>query len=284
LPNPLKIFKNPPTGIACALKVSKSNKNKHRHVQLKYDLVLLIIRRERYLNFIQYSILGLIIITLILVIFLFIKLYRKIKSTDKNNINMIEFPKETKERIDNFINHIDNYNKELKDFLVNDHNTAKKIITDIDEKIAPFEKVAREKNDELKEYKKGYEYSRNKALLDGIIETIVFIENAENKINSSDEIAKSYFQSTKDKLLIVLNNSGIEAFKPELNIQSLDHHGCEVDINTELTNEKNKNNLVHSVVANGYKLILKGNDIQYIKKALVKVFEYKNGVNDNKTK
>jgi flagellar motility protein MotE (MotC chaperone) len=236
------------------------------------------------MSYIEYSIIGLIIITLILVIFLFIKLYLKIKSTDKNSINMIEFPKETKERINNFINHIDKHNKELKDFLINDHNSAKKIITDIDEKIAPFEKVAREKNDELKEYKKGYEYSRNKALLDGIIETIVFIENAENKIKSSDEIAKSYFQSTKDKLLIVLNNSGIETFTPNLNIQSLDHHGCEVDINTELSNDKNKNNLVHSVLANGYKLILKGNDIQYIKKALVKVYEYKNDetVNDKK--
>ena len=153
-------------------------------------------------------------------------------------------------------------------------NTAKKIITDIDEKITPFEKVAREKNDELKEYKKGYEYSRYKALLDGIIETIVFIENAESKINASDEIAKSYFQSTKDKLLIVLNNSGIESFTPELNIQSLDHQGCEVDINTEPTTDKNKNNLIHSVVANGFKLTLKDSDTHYIKKALVKVYEF----------
>ena len=209
---------------------------------------------------------------------MFIKLYLKIKSTDKNNINVIEFPKETKERIDNFITHIDKHNQELKSFLLNEHNSAKKIITDVDEKIAPFEKVAREKNDELKEYKKGYEYSRNKALLDGIIETIVFIESAENKIDKSDEIAKSYFQSTKDKLLIVLNNSGIETFTPDLNIQSLDHHGCEVDINTASTDDKSKNNLIHSVVANGFKLTLKSNDIHYIKKALVKVFEYNNDV------
>jgi len=139
------------------------------------------------MSYIEYSIIGLIIITLILVIFLFIKLYLKIKSTDKNSINMIEFPKETKERINSFINHIDKHNKELKDFLINDHNSAKKIITDIDEKIAPFEKVAREKNDELKEYKKGYEYSRNKALLDGIIETIVFIENAEKIVDIVEE-------------------------------------------------------------------------------------------------
>ena len=228
------------------------------------------------MSYIEYSIIGLIIITLILVIFLFIKLYLKIKSTDKNSINMIEFPKETKDRIEKFINHTDTHNQELKGFLINDHNTAKKIITDIDEKIAPFEKVAREKNDELKEYKKGYEYSRYKALLDGIIETIVFIENAENKINSNDEITKSYFQSTKDKLIIVLNNSGIEAFTPELNIQSLDHQGCEVDINTEPTTDKSKNNLIHSVVANGFKLTLKDSDIHYIKKALVKVYEFKN--------
>ena len=228
------------------------------------------------MSYIEYSIIGLIIITLILVIFLFIKLYLKIKSTDKNSMNMIEFPKETKDRIEKFINHIDTHNQELKGFLINDHNTAKKIITDIDEKIAPFEKVAREKNDELKEYKKGYEYSRNKALLDGIIETIVFIENAENKIKSSDEIAKSYFQSTKDKLLIVLNNSGIETFTPNLNIQSLDHQGCEVDISTEPTTDKSKNNLIHSVVANGFKLTLKDSDIHYIKKALVKVYEFKN--------
>ena len=227
------------------------------------------------MNYVEYSIFVLISITLILVITLFVKLYLKIKSTDKDSMTVIEFPKETKDKINNFIKHIDEHNQELKDFLINDHNSAKKIITDINEKISPFEKVAREKNEELKNYKKGYEYSRYKALLDGIIETIGFIENAESKINSTDEITKSYFQSTKDKLLIVLNNSGIESFTPELNIQSLDHQGCEVDINTEPTTDKNKNNLVHSVVANGFKLTLKDSDTHYIKKALVKVYEFK---------
>ena len=236
------------------------------------------------MNYIEYSIFVLIFITLILVITLFVKLYLKIKSTDKDNMTVIEFPKETKDKINNFIKHIDEHNQELKDFLINDHNSAKKIITDIDEKISPFEKVAREKNDELKNYKKGYEYSRYKALLDGIIETIIFIENAENKISSSDEIAKSYFESTKDKLLIILNNSGIEPFTPELNIQSLDHQGCEVDINTELTNDKSKNDLIHSVVARGYKLNLKDGTVHFIKKALVKVYEFKNDNIENEKK
>jgi hypothetical protein len=235
-----------------------------------------------YLNYITYSIIGLLVIILILVIILFLKLYFKIKSADKNSINLVEFPKETDQKISKFINDTHIRDKELKDFLINEHKDAKKIITEVDEKIAPFEKVAREKNDELKEYKKGYEYSRNKALLDGIIETITFIENAEGKINSSDEIAKSYFSSTKDKLLIILNNSGIEVFNPEINTQSLEHQGCEVDMTTEATKDKNKNNLVHSIVAKGYKMTLKNNEIKKKKKALVKVFEYKNNDKDDK--
>ncbi len=227
------------------------------------------------MSLIQYSILGFLLISLILAIILFVKLYQKIRSSDKDSINLIQFPKETENKLDHFINDVKNDHHNLVNDLKKNQKNLDYLIKELDNKISPFEKVAREKNDELKEYKKGYEYSRYKALLDGIIETIIFIENAENKINSNDEIAKSYFESTKDKLLIILNNSGIEPFAPELNIQSLDHQGCEVDINTEPTNDKSKNNLIHSIVAKGYKLNLKDGTTNFIKKALVKVYEFK---------
>ena len=236
------------------------------------------------MNYIQYSFIALLIITLILVIILFLKLYFKIKSSEKDSINLIQFPKETENKLENFINNSKNNYSNLVEEFKKTQIYSNNLIKDIDNKISPFEKVAREKNDELKEYKKGYEYSRYKALLDGVIETIIFIENAENKISSSDEIAKSYFESTKDKLLIILNNSGIEPFTPELNIQSLDHQGCEVDINTELTNDKSKNDLIHSVVARGYKLNLKDGTVHFIKKALVKVYEFKNDNIENEKK
>ena len=236
------------------------------------------------MNYIQYSFIALLIIILILVIILFLKLYLKIKSSEKDSINLIQFPKETENKLDNFINNSKNTYSNLVEEFKKTQIYSNNLIKDIDNKISPFEKVAREKNDELKEYKKGYEYSRYKALLDGIIGTIIFIENAENKISSSDEIAKSYFESTKDKLLIILNNSGIEPFTPEINIQSLDHQGCEVDINTELTNDKSKNDLIHSVVARGYKLNLKDGTVHFIKKALVKVYEFKNHNIENEKK
>jgi len=230
------------------------------------------------LKLIAISTIVVLCFVIVLISILFFSLLKKVRSSSKDNFNLIQFPKETEQKIDNFIEETRSYNNELKNFLKKEHNDAKKIISEVDEKIAPFEKVAREKSDELKEYKKGYEYSRNKALLDGIIDTIEFIENAENKIRTNDETTKSYFSSTKDKLIIILNNSGIERFKPELNTSSLENHGCEVSPSTEITNDTNKINLIHSVLKDGYKLILKGKEIQYVRKALVKVY----AVNDEK--
>lgn len=226
------------------------------------------------MNYTSISIYALLIILLILSLILFFKLYSKIKSSDKSNLNLIEFPKETNMKIENFIIEHEKRNNELINYLNNQYKDAKSIIKEVDEKIKPFEKVAREKNDELKEYKKGYDYSKNKSIINGVIETIEFIENAEKKIDFKDEIVSSYFLTTKEKLLIVLNNSGVESFEPKLDTSSLDDHSCEVDVLTEFTNDQNKNNLICSVLRKGYMIKTKENQIVYIKKALVKVYEY----------
>ena len=227
------------------------------------------------MSVISIAILVFLVISLIIVLFVFNKLYSKIKSSDKDNFNLVEFPKETDQKISNFIKNSEEKNKELYKYLENQYKGAKEIIKEVDDKIAPFEKVAREKNDELKEYKKGYEYNRNKSIIDGVIETIEFINNAEKKIEIKDEVLKSYFSTTKDKLIIILNNSGIDSFEPNLNSQSLDDHSCEVDINTEETSDEKKNNLIFKVLKPGYKIKLTDNDTKILKKALVKVYEFK---------
>ncbi len=232
------------------------------------------------MNYMSISIYALLIILLILSLILFFKLYSKIKSSDKSNLNLIEFPKETNAKIENLIDEIKKYNKELNDNMNNQYKDAKLILKEVDDKISPFEKVAREKNDELKEYKKGYDYSKNKSIINGVIETIDFIENAEKKIEIKDEILRSYFSTTKDKLIIILSNSGIEPFKPKLNSQSLDDHGCEVDVNTEKTDDEKKNNLIYEVLKDGYKIQLTDSNTRVIRKALVKVYEFKKN-NDN---
>lgn len=205
---------------------------------------------------------------------LFFRLYNKIKSSDKNSINLIQFPKETNDKLDSFVNE----SKQNHSQLVENFNKIQKytsnIIKDIDDKIAPFEKVAREKNDELKIYKEGYEYTKNKSIINGIIETIEFIENAEKKIDNTNEIFNSYFTTTKDKLLITLNNSGIETFEPKLGTSAIEDNSCEIDPSTEKTNEETKNDMIHSVLKKGYKLSLGNGVDKIIKKSIVRVFEF----------
>ena len=227
------------------------------------------------MNYLSISIYVLLLILLILSLLLFFKLYSIIRSSDKSSLNLIEFPKETSSKIENFIKENKKSNEELINYLNNQYKDAKSIIKEVDDKIKPFEKVAREKNDELKEYKKGYDYSRNKSIIDGVIETIEFIEKSEKKINFTDEVLKEYFLTTKEKLLIVLNNSGVESFEPKENTSSLDDHSCEVDVVTEITNDQNKNNFIVSTLRRGYKIKTTENQAIYIKKALVKVYEFK---------
>ena len=205
---------------------------------------------------------------------LFFRLYNKIKSSDKNSINLIQFPKETNDKLDSFVNE----SKQNHSQLVENFNKIQKytsnIIKDIDDKIAPFEKVAREKNDELKIYKEGYEYTKHKSIINGIIETIEFIENAEKKIDNTNEIFNSYFTTTKEKLLITLNNSGIETFEPKLGTSAIEDNSCEIDPSTEKTNEETKNDMIHSVLKKGYKLSLGNGVDKIIKKSIVRVFEF----------
>ena len=93
------------------------------------------------MNYTSISIYALLIILLILSLILFFKLYSKIKSSDKSNLNLIEFPKETNMKIENFIIEHEKRNNELINYLNNQYKDAKSIIKEVDEKIKPFEKV-----------------------------------------------------------------------------------------------------------------------------------------------
>lgn len=225
------------------------------------------------MTFIIYSIILFLFVCLIFSLFLFIKLYKKIKSSDKDSINLIQFPSDLEKKIDNFVQETKNTNLKLVENFNKNQMFIKETLNEVDEKITPFEKVAREKNDELKTYKEGYDYSKYKSIINGIIDAIEFIETAEKKIKFEDEILKSYFETTKEKLLILLSNTSIEKFRPNLLTSAINNTDCEVDIITEKTNNLEKKDLIHSVIKDGYKLKLTANKEKAIKKALVRIFE-----------
>ena len=101
-------------------------------------------------------------------------------------------------------------------------------------------------------------------------------KNLKTLVKENNEILKSYFVTTKETLLIILDNASIEKFSPKLLSSAINNIGCEVDNFTEKTNQKDKNDLIQSVLKPGYKLILNNKEEKILKKALVKVFEFEN--------
>ena len=62
----------------------------------------------------------------------------------------------------------------------------------------------------------------------------------------------------------------------QITFVAINNIGCEVDNSTEKTNQRDKNDLIQSVLKPGYKLILNNKEEKILKKALVKVFEFEN--------
>lgn len=219
------------------------------------------------INYFIFFVLGLIIIILLI---LFLSIFRKIRSTSADKFNVIQFPIETNNKIKDFINEVSDYLNKLGKLVSTDQKQA---VKEINERLKIFETFANEKNQELQLYKEGYEYSKQKNIINGILDCIELIEiSMEKSINNNTN--ENYL--IKEKLEIILNNNGIEKFIPNINEKIFDTIGCEPSQNTEKTNDESKINIIHSVLKPGYKIKLKDNSYKIVKKSLVKIYSFKN--------
>ena len=219
-----------------------------------------------YINYI--IIIALSIFCLILLILL-ISVFRKIRSASSDKINLIEFPLETSNKINSFINEVKIYLHELGKLVSGEHKQA---VKEINERLKIFENFANEKNQELQLYKEGYEFSKYKNIINGIVDCLELIETANKKAPDHDHEVNNYLNALKEKLEIILANNGVEKFIPNLNQKIFDIQGCEPSQITEKTNDENKINIIHSVLKPGYKIKIKGNLEKIIKKSQVKIY------------
>jgi molecular chaperone GrpE (heat shock protein) len=195
--------------------------------------------------------------------------FRKIRSASSDKINLIEFPLETSNKINSFINEVKIYLHELGKLVSGEHKQA---VKEINERLKIFEKFANEKNQELQLYKEGYEFSKYKNIINGIVDCLELIETANKKAPDQDHEVNNYLNALKEKLEIILANNGVEKFIPNLNQKIFDIQGCEPSQITEKTNDENKINIIHSVLKPGYKIKIKGNLEKIIKKSQVKIY------------
>jgi molecular chaperone GrpE (heat shock protein) len=195
--------------------------------------------------------------------------FRKIRSASSDKINLIEFPLETSNKINSFINEVKIYLHELGKLVSGEHKQA---VKEINERLKIFENFANEKNQELQLYKEGYEFSKYKNIINGIVDCLELIETANKKAPDHDHEVNNYLNALKEKLEIILANNGVEKFIPNLNQKIFDIQGCEPSQITEKTNDENKINIIHSVLKPGYKIKIKGNLEKIIKKSQVKIY------------
>ena len=113
-------------------------------------------------------------------------------------------------------------------------------------------------------------------MLVSLIGILEFVEQFEKKSKDLDENSKNYIEAIKDKMQILLINSGVEIFKPELNKNVLDVQGCSSNLLTKKTKDPSKINLIANVIKPGYKFQVRTNDFIFLKNAEVEVYELEN--------
>ena len=178
----------------------------------------------------------------------------------------------SKKNYSNISDEIDDLNEETESNL----EILNKNVLGINDLLETYKKVIDEKNQELNKYKEGGELLKHKGLFISLIDILDFINKFSSSSNNLDEKTKNYITAIHDKLDIVLTNSGVERFNPEINKSILEVNGCSPSIETKKTKDKNKVNLISSVIKPGYRLQTKENEFIVLKNSEVKVYELEN--------
>ncbi len=178
----------------------------------------------------------------------------------------------SKKNYSNISDEIDDLNEETESNL----EILNKNVLGINDLLETYKKVIDEKNEELNKYKEGGELLKHKGLFISLIDILDFINKFRSSSNNLDEKTKNYITAIHDKLDIVLTNSGVEKFSPEINKNLLEINGCSPSIETKKTKDKNKVNLISSVIKPGYRLQTKENQFIVLKNSEVQVYELEN--------
>ena len=178
----------------------------------------------------------------------------------------------SKKNYSNISDEIDDLNEETESNL----EILNKNVLGINDLLETYKKVIDEKSEELNKYKEGGELLKHKGLFISLIDILDFINKFSSSSNNLDEKTKNYLTAIYDKLDIVLTNSGVEKFSPEINQNVLETNGCSPAIETKKTKDKNKVNLISSIIKPGYRLQTKENEFIVLKNSEVKVYELEN--------
>ena len=199
-----------------------------------------------------------------------IKLKDTFASASKDDLNLIQFPKDLNQKINEFTELITKYTKAVFQVINNDYKSS---LEEIKDSMLVFKSMASDKSKELNEYKEGYDFIKQKNLLLEIIDLDIRTQAYKKKLSSSnDSKITEYFDALSKILSTSLLNNNIEEYSISIGTNVLENSECEPINEVELTNDENKINTVAEIISSGYRILLGDNKTKIIKKVKVKVY------------
>jgi methionyl-tRNA synthetase len=192
-----------------------------------------------------------------------------ILSAKDDKLNLIEFPKSLDNKMNDFIKVIVNSSKRTYEIINNEQRAS---LDDIKTIMSTFEDTIKSKSKELKVYKEGYDYIKNKNILDEIFELISSLKSYSDSLKDNKDLkSKEMIQAAIDKLSIILSNNNIQEFSIEPGTSINDNLECEV-IDTKEHSDSSQINTIVRTIDCGYKILLDDSSTRVIKKATVIVY------------
>lgn len=153
-----------------------------------------------------------------------------------------------------------------------------KILSDIRIELEDVKKIANEKEERIRQYEDGYNYK----ILKNFIKELIRIADYSSKNKEKDIIIEEIY----DDLMILLENEGVEEI---MIVEGDKYSGNEKNakiIDTEFTNDKEKNNTIKEIIKNGYRVCITEDKYKIIRPAEVVIYKYKDinqGISDTNT-
>jgi len=192
-------------------------------------------------------------------------------SATKDDLNLIQFPKDLDQKISEFTELITKYSKSVFHILNNEYKNA---LEEIKGSMLVFKDMASDKSKELKEYKEGYDFIKQKNLLLEIIDINIRIQAYKEKFSSSNNDSEviEHFDALSKILSLLLENNNIEEYSIPIGTDVLESSECDPINEVESTEDENKVNTVAEIISSGYKVHLNNNETKIIKKVKVKIY------------
>lgn len=192
-----------------------------------------------------------------------------ILSSKDDKLNLIEFPKTLDEKLNKFMSIIKDASQQTYNAVTRDHSQS---LSDIKDLIAAFEQSAKSNKAELDKYRDGYDFVKNKSMIGEITSNIGSLKRYEEELKKSgSNDAAQYLSATYEKLLIILQNNNIEAFKPNDGASIDDSDDCEIT-ETIPTSDTNLINTISKTIEEGFKVVISDSEKKVIRKAKISVY------------